>query len=228
MASPVADIFALNWLDVSMVGKLMQLDKTWQGSMQRWLTAQTSVVLRDARDVVLTWVSWRCPHLQTLDISGCRKLTTTAVVDAVRRCPLLKTLIALGCTSLAYPAQGDSLRGWEAIRKARGGLEVVGRGSRLTIRAECEGSELWFNIGGHTRLSKLTNIWFERQGLPTQLARFFFGSHLIQPNDTCASLGLEDWVLEYYTLILFLVLGFFLLLLLPKKYILFFQGLLQS
>ena len=34
------------------------------------------------------------------------------------------------------------------------------------------------------------------------------------------------WVLEYYTLILFLVLGSYYSYLLPKKYILFFQGLL--
>ena len=41
-------------------------------------------------------------------------------------------------------------------------------------------------------------------------------------------LGDIDWVLEYSTLILFLVLGSYYSYLYLKKYVLFFQGLLQS
>ena len=194
MASSVADIFALDWVDVTVAAKLMQLDSTWRGSMLRWLTAQRSVVLSDSTDAVLTWVSRKCPNVQSLDISGCRKLTTAAVVDAVRRCLLLKTLIAVGCQSLGYPANGDTLPGWKAIRKVRGDLEVVGRGSRLTIRAMCpfDGSEVWFQIAEYTVLSKLTNVWCDRKGMHPSQVRFCYDGERISPTDTCASLGLEE------------------------------------
>ena len=104
------------------------LNTSWQRVMVEWLEVQTSVDLRNACDAELTSVSRLCPKLESLDISDSEALTSSAVVDALRRCPNLKTLIAWG----SNPAQ--TLRGWRAIQEAKPDLAVVGRQARLVIR----------------------------------------------------------------------------------------------
>ncbi|CAE7942112.1 Sumo3, partial [Symbiodinium sp. KB8] len=176
--------------DVTLAIKLTELNTSWQADMLRCLTAQRSAVLREVSDAALGAVSRRCSNLESIDVSGCKKISAAAMVDTVRRCPSLKTLIAVGCLGLA--SRVDSVRGWDAIRKAKPGLEVINHTRDLTICALYEGSELWFTLAQHRTLDRLMDVWCARKELLPWMVQFVFEGRPIARSDTCASLSLEE------------------------------------
>ena len=96
----------------------------------------------------------------------------------------------MGCLGLA--CRVDSVRGWEAIRKARPGLEVINHNRDLTICALYEGSELWFRLAEHRSLDVLMDAWCARKELAPWMVQFIFEGRRIARSDTCASLNLEE------------------------------------
>ncbi|CAE7850474.1 pmt3 [Symbiodinium necroappetens] len=189
MAS-IPTIFATEWADARLAIRLTMLNTSWQRVMVEWLEVQTSVDLRNACDAELTSVSRLCPKLESLDISDSEALTSSAVVDALRRCPNLKTLIAWG----SNPAQ--TLRGWRAIQEAKPDLAVVGRQARLVIRVRAPNlgwdREVRFDVREGLPLGKLMETWCSRFGISSSQVRFLSDGERISPSDTCASLGLKD------------------------------------
>jgi len=189
MAS-IPTIFATEWADARLAIRLTSLNTNWHRVMVGWLELQTSVDLRNACDAELGSISRKCPKLESLDLSDCEAMTSSAIVDAIRRCPDLKTLVAHG----RNPVQTTS--GWRAIQEAKPDIEVIGRRSRLVIRVRAPGLgwdlQRRFDVGENTPLGKVMDKWCSLFGLMSSQVRFLSDGERISASDTCASLGLQD------------------------------------
>ncbi|CAE7822035.1 sumo2 [Symbiodinium sp. CCMP2592] len=189
MAS-IPTIFATEWADARLAIRLTSLNTNWHRVMVEWLELQTSVDLRNACDAELGSISRKCPKLESLDLSDGEAMTSSAIVDALRRCPSLKTLVAHG----RNPVQTTS--GWRAIQEARPDIVVIGRRSRLVIRVRAPGLgwdlQRRFDVGENTPLGKVMDKWCSLFGLTSSQVRFLADGERISASDTCASLGLQD------------------------------------
>eukprot|EP00416_Gambierdiscus_australes_P020546 CAMPEP_0171068776 /NCGR_PEP_ID=MMETSP0766_2-20121228/8766_1 /TAXON_ID=439317 /ORGANISM="Gambierdiscus australes, Strain CAWD 149" /LENGTH=422 /DNA_ID=CAMNT_0011525125 /DNA_START=26 /DNA_END=1294 /DNA_ORIENTATION=- len=190
-------VWAAQWCDVEVAARLVQLNKAWNADISQWRSVQSQAALQLAGNAALRTVAQHCPRLSCLDISGCRDITTDAVLAAIKHLPLLRRLTVTDCLALHRPREPDCCCcrpkcGIEVLREQRSNLEVICSSITLHVKGL---HDMTFVIKEHTPLRSLMLAYCRRCGLdPSQLyrVRFMVDGDLIQPSDTPSTLKLED------------------------------------